>query len=411
MVSIRRLLRLAATAAIFSAPATQAQNTIATHVVISEIQLGGTLADDEFVELYNPTASAVSLDGWKLRRKTAGGTESSLVSDFGAGASIGAHGFFLIAPPDVDYDGPAADITYSNTTNRLAANNTVLLYDPFDAVVDKVGLGTAGDSETAAVSNPADNGSVERKASAFSTAATLAAGGAEENAGNGQDTDNNAADFVQQTLSNPQNSGSPPENDIPIPVELLSFSAGIVGAAVRLQWSTASETENLGFHIYRSTAPDTDFRRLNPRLIRGAGNSSRQIDYRFDDRSVVEGTRYYYKLADVDFNGAITFHGPLALTFVTPPAAFTLEQNFPNPFNPGTEIRFTLHGAGEPLVDIFDVRGRPVRSLHPGALRAGSYTIFWDGRDQQGRPAAAGPYFLRLQLGRYEAQRKMTLLR
>ena len=142
------------------------------------------------------------------------------MSDFGATASIAAHGFFLIAPPDPDYDGPTADKTYTNTTERIAANNTIFLYsDAGITLIDKVAWGTGAslNPEGTATANPANNGSIERKASCSSSTASLGSDGVEENAGNGQDTDNNLADFVQQTASNPQNTSNSSENDTPIP--------------------------------------------------------------------------------------------------------------------------------------------------------------------------------------------------
>src|SRR3989344_2714382 len=70
-------------------------SALATYVVISEVQIGGGVADDEFVELYNPTESSVDLSGWRLTRKnTAGTTENNLVASLSG--SIPAHGYFLI---------------------------------------------------------------------------------------------------------------------------------------------------------------------------------------------------------------------------------------------------------------------------------------------------------------------------
>lgn len=171
---------------------------VAGHIVISEIQVGGGVADDEFVELYNPTASNVDMTGWRLTRKTSTGTQSNLVSSISG--TISSHGYFLIAHPD--YDGSATeDMVYSATTSALAANNTVLLYsDAGTTTVDKVGMGTATDNETATTSNPANNGSIERKP-----------GESNSSGGNGEDTDNNSNDFALRTTSEPQNSSSATE--------------------------------------------------------------------------------------------------------------------------------------------------------------------------------------------------------
>jgi hypothetical protein len=176
----------------------------ASHIVISEVQIAGGVSTDEFVELYNPTNSNVDLTNWRLAKKTASGTESDLVTDFPA-KTINAHGYLLLA--HTDYDGAVIeDITYS--TSSVAVNNTVLLYNSSDTVVDKLGFGSATDVETTSKAEPSTNDSVERKASATSDGTTLAVGGTEENAGNGEDTDNNSVDFVNRTEPLPQNIAS-----------------------------------------------------------------------------------------------------------------------------------------------------------------------------------------------------------
>ncbi len=177
----------------------------ASHIVISEVQPGLTGATtNEFIELYNPTNTNIDVTGWRLAKKTASAsaTEEDFVSNFPA-KTINAHGFLLIA--HTDYDGVAIpeDITYSE--NPFAGNNTLLLYDSSDVLVDKVGMGTAADVETAAKGNPSSGDSIERKATSTSTGTTLGVGGTEETAGNGEDTNNNSADFVNRGEPQPQN--------------------------------------------------------------------------------------------------------------------------------------------------------------------------------------------------------------
>ena len=175
----------------------------ANHIVISEVQVSGGVAGDEFVEIYNPTSSYVNLNGWRLTRKTDTGTQSTLVSSLSG--LIQPHGYFLITPPE-DYDGGVtADATYSDTSNRITPNNTILLYkDAGKTIVDKVGLGGATDFETAVMTDPSANGSVERKAKSTSTITTMEPSGDDELEGNGYDTFNNSNDFVLRTISEPQ---------------------------------------------------------------------------------------------------------------------------------------------------------------------------------------------------------------
>ena len=93
------------------------------------------------------------------------------------------------------------------------------------------------------------------------------------------------------------------------------------------------------------------------------------------------------------------------------PAAFALAGNYPNPFNPKTEIRFTLAAAGAATLRVFDTQGRLVRTLVDGPLAAGEQRVVWDGADGDGHRAASGVYFYRLEAEGRSATRRMVLLK
>ena len=192
----------------------------ANHVVISEFATRGPGASgdatNEFVELYNPTSSPISLAGWKLQYKPAIGSSFSDRAILPSNATVPPHGFFLIA--NTSYlGGTTPDYTSGLWTSGqgMADNGNERIIDASAIEVDKVAWGTGDSPEGAATPNHGttpNNNSIERKALATSTADSLASGGAHAVLGNGQDTNNNAADFVVQTHGrNPQNSSNPPE--------------------------------------------------------------------------------------------------------------------------------------------------------------------------------------------------------
>jgi len=92
-------------------------------------------------------------------------------------------------------------------------------------------------------------------------------------------------------------------------------------------------------------------------------------------------------------------------------AGVTLDQNHPNPFNPRTTIEFSLPAAGRVELEIFDARGRVIRTLLSDQLPAGDHDVVWDGRDDEERVVSAGSYFYRLQTESGEQIRKMVLLK
>jgi len=98
---------------------------------------------------------------------------------------------------------------------------------------------------------------------------------------------------------------------------------------------------------------------------------------------------------------------------VPPPAdAGRLDQNTPNPFNPGTQIRFELAQQEKVELAVFDIAGRRVRTLVDRVLQAGvEHSVTWNGRDEFDRSVPSGIYIYRLQTPSMIEQRKMTLLR
>jgi hypothetical protein len=88
------------------------------------------------------------------------------------------------------------------------------------------------------------------------------------------------------------------------------------------------------------------------------------------------------------------------------PAAYALSQNFPNPFNPVTNIYYTLPQAGDVLVEIYNITGQRVSVLVDRAQAAGQYHITYDARD-----LASGVYIIHLKSGRFNAYKRMTLVK
>jgi hypothetical protein len=93
------------------------------------------------------------------------------------------------------------------------------------------------------------------------------------------------------------------------------------------------------------------------------------------------------------------------------PLANRLNEPYPNPFNPATNIRFETAAPGPVRVKVFDARGQLVRDLVSGQYPAGRHEVLWDGRNDQGGNAPSGMYFVRFEAGRTVGTKKMTLLK
>ncbi|HPX64049.1 MAG TPA: lamin tail domain-containing protein, partial [bacterium] len=178
-------------------------------VVISQLATRGPAgAGDEFVELYNPNDQAVDLSAWRLQSKSASGaTWINRTGDgLPTGSSIAAHGYFLLA--SADYSGEIMpDYRHGGGWGLSDDGGHLRLIDSHEYLLDKLGYNQANDPEGQPASGDlAQEHSLQRKARAESTAASLAPGGAEAGLGNGWDSDNNQADFVDQSVVQPRSS-------------------------------------------------------------------------------------------------------------------------------------------------------------------------------------------------------------
>ncbi len=93
------------------------------------------------------------------------------------------------------------------------------------------------------------------------------------------------------------------------------------------------------------------------------------------------------------------------------PKFFQLHQNFPNPFNPSTEIRYELPAEFHVRLYVFNILGQKVKTLVDETQTAGRYSAFWDGTNDRGDAAPSGLYFYKIELGRFSEIKKMLLVR
>ncbi|MDJ0764304.1 MAG: C25 family cysteine peptidase [Myxococcota bacterium] len=95
-------------------------------------------------------------------------------------------------------------------------------------------------------------------------------------------------------------------------VELASFTATRQQQTAVVQWSTAAEVDNAGFHLWRSNTEDGPYVCITDHLIPAEGTPAWGAAYEHTDRDVLPHQTYYYKLEDVDNTGKSTFHGPVS---------------------------------------------------------------------------------------------------
>jgi hypothetical protein len=125
------------------------------------------------------------------------------------------------------------------------------------------------------------------------------------------------------------------------------------------------------------------------------------------------GTGGLVEAAIDDFELATFTGGDITAVDQVPaaPAAMSLHQNHPNPFNPATTIAFSLPRAAQVELAIYAVDGRRVATLLQQDLQAGRHEVTWQGRDTAGQAVASGAYFYRLSAEGQVQVRRMVLIK
>lgn len=191
----------------------------------------------------------------------------------------------------------------------------------------------------------------------------------------------------------------------PIPVELTSFTANVNGKIVNINWTTATETNNSGFEVQRAEKNDgtsLNFEKIG--FVQGNGTTTELHSYSFTDQP--SSGVYSYRLKQIDYDGTFSYSSEVEVN-MSLPTQFTLEQNFPNPFNPVTTIQFGLPFDSEVSLRIFNMLGEEVSTLINNEFKsAGSHSVSFNASN-----LPSGTYVYRLEAGNNIVTKKMTLLK
>jgi len=158
-----------------------------------------------------------------------------------------------------------------------------------------------------------------------------------------------------------------------LPVELSSFTAAGTKSGVELKWETATETNNTGFEIERST----DLRSFSKiGFVGGKGTTVSKSSYSFVDQSASSG-KLYYRLKQMDFGGTYEY-SKVAAVDLSAPKDFSLSQNYPNPFNPATMLSFNLPVESSVTLSVYNSLGVLVDVAASGNYQSGTQQVLFN---------------------------------
>ncbi len=198
-----------------------------------------------------------------------------------------------------------------------------------------------------------------------------------------------------------------------LPVELTTFTASSINSGIELKWSTATEINNYGFDIERrqvngdGNTESGEWVKIG--FVQGNGNSNSPKEYTFFDNNLTSGNKFQYRLKQIDDNGNFKYSNTIEIKAV--PADFGLAQNFPNPFNPSTTIKYYTPKNSFVTLKIYDMLGREIATLVNEQIPPGYHEAIWNGLDGKGESVSSGVYIYRLTAGSFSQTKKMNLLK
>jgi hypothetical protein len=200
-----------------------------------------------------------------------------------------------------------------------------------------------------------------------------------------------------------------------IPVELISFTANVIENRVRLEWSTATETNNQGFEIQRSKEGVEYF---TAAFVNGNGTTTERQNYSYADWNLNDG-KYFYRLKQVDYDGSYEYSEVVQVELAAL-NSYLLEQNYPNPFNPATTIGFGIQNKSNVKITVLNVIGEEVAVILNEEKEPGYHQVVFNADNLPDGKAGlpSGVYFYRIkatpsggQAGDFVQTKKMVLLK
>ncbi len=183
-----------------------------------------------------------------------------------------------------------------------------------------------------------------------------------------------------------------------ISICLMSLNA----REITISWNASSDKDVAGYKVYYG---------LSSRKYKYCIDTKKSTQYTIP--SIPDSGKIYFAVTAYDSEGNESQYSEEVSIWnnITAGALFSLKPCYPNPFNPQTQIPYTLHGTVYIELIVYDILGRQVKVLYRGVRDAGNYKALWDGRNSHGKQVSNGIYFCRLIVGDFCQTKKLIVVR
>ncbi|MEI6185521.1 MAG: T9SS type A sorting domain-containing protein, partial [Bacteroidota bacterium] len=185
------------------------------------------------------------------------------------------------------------------------------------------------------------------------------------------------------------------ESNYGLPVSLISLGASLINKnTVEINWETATELNNKGWEIERTTLNSgSELSWTSLGFTDGMNNSNYSNKYSFTDNKIEKNATYVYRLKQVDYEGNYVYSN-----IVTIATAYSQELHinaFPNPAKTSTTLQYTVPKKGIVSLNLYTMCGVPVKQLITETMEEGTYNKLLPLNN-----LAAGNYIVRIQSGK-----------
>jgi len=183
-----------------------------------------------------------------------------------------------------------------------------------------------------------------------------------------------------------------------------NLSGQLTNEGVALYWTNSVDEDFKYFAVYRA---------ITEAELADAEPLAEVTENTYLDQSAENGKNYFYRVTAFDFSGnqsdaspAISFNVTSVLVSEQIPTSYALEQNFPNPFNPSTTIRFQVKEQGHVKLIMFNAAGKEVMTVVDEKLIAGTHHVKVNAQN-----LPSGVYFYKMSVNNFSKIKKMLFIK
>jgi len=360
--------------------------------------------EDEFQFRYHLDSNSDGTDWEQIETAAAGNN----IADDHINLAVHSNGNIYAAIKTSESSARLGLLVRNSTTGNWASN----IYTVNNGGTRPIALLNEAENKIYIIYTPSGDGDILYKSSSLGNISFPSSASIIDNTDNYQDITSTKQCFTDEVLilynRNHSDIGGPSwwhgtKVDVsPFPVELSRFDAVLAEDKVLLNWRTETEVNNYGFYIERSVN-NSDWLVLS--FIEGYGNSNSFKEYSFSDSDIKLSGKYYYRLRQMDNDGTYEYSKIVTIEADTPNYLYVI-RNYPNPFNPVTNIEFSLPGKQLVSLRIYNNLGELVTELVNEIKEAGKYSVTFDGSN-----LSSDVYFYRFETPSFAKSDKMILLK